>query len=157
MMQESELEPGSVRTLMVGTPALPRGRLAWARWLTWLGHAGLVTFAGVALISSNREAGLLTLGAFIKLSSPIRGDVQVGLAYLLVPFGALLWLAGRWRLSASAARATRWHLGPLPIVAPLSILIVLTLLHVSPLIGWADILFVLAGLGLLVLAYFFVL
>jgi hypothetical protein len=111
----------------------------------------------VALISANRAAGLLTLGAFIELRSPIRGDVQVGLAYLLVPCGAALGLLGSWRLSASGQRVLPRSLGPPIVVAPLAILIALTLLHITPLRGWADLVFVLAGLGLLVLVYLFVL
>jgi hypothetical protein len=53
-------------------------------------------FAIVALISANRNAGLLTVGAVGDVSSALRGTVRVGVAYLLVPVGAVFWLAGRW-------------------------------------------------------------
>jgi hypothetical protein len=141
------------RPAFFSTPfGLARARLSWGRRLAWMGRGCLIVFAGVALINANREAGLLTLGALAQISSPVRGGVQMGLALLLLPLGTLLWLSGRWLLRRTRTRPRPWHLGPWPVVVPLSILLVLTLVHLSPAIGWADVLFVLAGLGLLVLA-----
>ena len=116
-----------------------------------------MVFAAVALISTNRVAGLLTVGALTQMSSPVRGGVQVGVVFLLPPLGAALWLAGHWLLQAAHTPSRRRQLGPLAIVVPLSTLLVLTVVHLSPVIGWADVAFVLAGLALLVLAYLFVL
>jgi len=125
--------------------------------LVWAGRGSLVLFAAVALVSANREAGLLTLGALTQVSSAVRGGVPVGVVYLLLPVGAALWLAGEILLWPGTGQRARWHLGPLVVTVPLAILIGLTLAHLSLGLGWADVLFVLAGLGLLALAYLFVL
>ena len=163
MIQESGLEqlpppvpapqalPGRLTSLF----STARPQFSWASWLAWLGRGCLMAFAVVALISTNRETGLLTAGALAQISSPVRGGLQVGMVFLLLPVGAALWLAGRWLLLG--ARAGQWRLGPLPVVVPLGSLLALTLVHLSPAIGGADVAFVLAGLGLLVVAYLFVL
>jgi|SRR5579859_7860489 len=165
MIQESGLEPmpplmptaqaltGRLTTPLSGA----RVRLNGALWMVRLGRGCLMAFAAMALISTNREAGLLTLGALAQINSPVRGGVQVGIAFLLLPVGAALWLAGRWLLLGPRPWAARWRLGPLPVVVPLGSLLVLTLVHLSPAIGWADGAFVLTGLGLLVMAYLFIL
>src|ERR1700693_4213463 len=97
--------------LMSGTQALPgllttpstvtRARLSWGPWLVWIGRGCLMVFAAVALISTNRVAGLLTVGALTQMSSPVRGEVQVGVVFLLPPLGAALWLAGHWLMPAA--------------------------------------------------------
>jgi hypothetical protein len=133
-----------------------RATLRWATRLIWAGRASLVMFAAVALISANREAGLLTLGALARISSPVRGDFQVGAAFLLLPAGAALWLAGEVLLWRGAGRRLTWQFGPRVVTIPLAALIALTFMHLSLALGWADIAFVLAGLGLLVLAYLFI-
>ena len=137
---------------------LARVRWRWGRRLTWAGRACLILFAMVAVISANRESGLLTWGALAQVSSAVRGGVQVGVVFLLLPVGAGCWLLGRWLLRRWLLRGSQrgqWtaRLGPLPVVGPLLILAALTLAHLSPAIGWGDIVFVLAGLGLLALAY----
>ena len=131
-------------------------RNVWGWRLTWAGRACLFLFAAIAVISANRAAGLLTVGALAQINSTVRGSVQVGVVFLLLPAGAVLWFAGRWLLRRWPSGPWVRRLGPLPVVAPLLILMALTLARLSLSIGWADILFVLAGLGLLVLAYGFV-
>ena len=152
--------PGTRRPLAGTAQALSTRedtRPRWARRLVWAGRGCLIVFAAVALISANREAGLLTLGALTQVSSAVRGGVPVGVVYLLLPVGAALWLAGEMLLRPGAGQRARWRLGPLAVTLPLASLIGLTLAHLSLGLGWADIVFVLAGLGLLVLAYLFVL
>src|SRR5258707_9477673 len=93
----------------LNTPfAIARARLIWGRRLAWIGRGCLIVFAGVALISANREAGLLTLGALAQIRSAVRGGVQMGLAYQLLPPGTLLWLSGRWLLRRARTRPRHW-------------------------------------------------
>src|SRR5258708_5562859 len=149
--------PHALPGIFAAPAAVGHARLIWGRRLFWIGRGCLIVFAAAALISTNREAGVLTVGALAQISSPMRGGVQVGVVFLLLPLGAGLWLAGRWLLQRARNRSLGWRLGPLPVVAPLSTLLVLSVVHLSPAIGWADVAFVLAGLGLLALAYLFVL
>jgi hypothetical protein len=166
VIDESGFEGGLSHRLAAGTKIQPdflttpfavaRARWRWGWRLTWIGRACLILFATVAVISANRESGLLTLGALAQVSSAVRGGVQVGVVFLLLPAGAAFWGFGRWLLRRARGGRLWSRLGPLPVVAPLIILIALTLVHLSPIIGWADITFVVAGLALLVLAYVFV-
>jgi hypothetical protein len=131
--------PGTRRWLAGAANALATredARQRWARRLVWAGRGSLVLFAAVAMVSANREAGLLTLGALTQVSSAVRGGVPVGAVYLLLPVGAALWLAGEM-LRAGAGKRARWHLGPPVVTVPLAILIGLTLAHLSLGLGWA--------------------
>jgi hypothetical protein len=138
-------------------PEVERAQLDWGRRLAWAGRACLIVFAAVALISANREAGLLTLGALAQISSAVRGRVEVGIVFWLAPLGLILWLLGQFVLRLAPARHVRWRVGPPVVVIPLAALLALTLAHFSPAIGLPDIVFVLAGLGLLAATYLFVL
>src|SRR5260221_3199808 len=102
-------------------------RDVWGWRLTWAGRASLVLFAAIAVISANREAGLLTLGALAQINSAVRGGVQVGVAFLLLPAGTVLWVAGHWLLRRWPTGPRARRLGPLPVVAPLFILMAFTL------------------------------
>ncbi len=146
--------PAPVR---VWPPALERMRLRFGRRAVWIGRASLALFAALALVSANREAGLLALGPVEQLRSAVRGAVPVGVAFLLLPAGAVLWLAGTLALRPAGDRVPRGRLGPPVVAVPLSILVALTLVHLNSTIGWAEVGFVLVGLALLVLTYLFVL
>ena len=142
-------------------PAVERAQLNWRQYLAWAGRACLILFAAVALVSANRSAGLLTIGAISYVSSALRGTVPVGVVYWLVPVGVIAWLAGRLS-PPGPGRSARWRLvgewfGPVVVSGPLVFLIALSLARLSPTLGWGDAAFVVVGLALLAITYLFVL
>jgi hypothetical protein len=97
VIKESELDqrallgpgPQAPPDLFAAPAAVGHARLIWGRRLFWIGRGCLIVFAAAALISTNREAGVLTVGALAKISSPVRGGVQVGVVFLLLPVAAV--------------------------------------------------------------------
>ena len=162
-MNDVGLEPISPRWAEPGVPLLAthseigHARLNWGRRFIWTGRACLILFAAVALISGNRAAGLLTFGAVTHFTSPVWGGVELGVVFVLVPAGLAFWLLGLLVTRAAPTRSLGWRIGPPAVIVPLSVLVALTLAHLSPAIGWSDFAFVLGALGLLGVAYLFVL